>query len=126
MTTGFANGVFYPFHLGHDHFLRECKMNCDKLIIAMNSTPYVYQLKGVDVPPEAQRMALVAPYADGITFFDSEQDLLLLMQAHKPDVIFKGEDYIGKPITGGDLARIHWVARHPGYSSTIERAKAKA
>lgn len=124
MVIGFANGSFDRFHDGHRHFLRECKMNCDRLIIGINQTG---EHKGIELADRfAQRARRVLDYAEMIYGFGSEEELLELMKATAPDVIFKGEDYYGKPITGGTLARIHWVARHPGYSSTIERAKAKA
>ncbi len=113
--VGFANGVFDCFHGGHRHFLRECKMNCDALVVAVNR--HVERARD----PVAERMGLVMSYADSVRSFDDEEELLAIMRDYKPDVIFKGEDYYGKPITGGDLARIHWVARHAGYSSSIER-----
>ncbi len=122
--VGFANGVFDCFHDGHRHFLRECKMNCDRLVVAVNGASYTPDKILHD--SLNRRMRNVLEYADQADPFATEQDLLAIMRHHKPDVIFKGEDYHGKPVTGGDLARIHWVARHPGYSSTIERAKAKA
>ncbi len=119
---GFCNGVFDAFHDGHMHFLRECTMNCDKLIIALNSSDYARRLKGITCEPDYIRQTRAKGWGD-VYFFDSEEELRALMLTHKPDVIFKGQDYYGKPVTGSDLARIHWVARHPGYSSTIERKK---
>jgi bifunctional ADP-heptose synthase (sugar kinase/adenylyltransferase) len=92
-------------------------MNCDELVVAVNQ----YAIRAHE--PYETRAFGVMGYADVVRCFESEEALLAIMRHHKPDVIFKGEDYYGKPITGGDLARIHWVARHPGYSSTIERAK---
>ncbi len=124
MITGFANGIFDLFHDGHAHFLRECKMNCDVLHVALNSDISAGAHKG-RLPWKAFifRCDDVRKYADHVCGFQTEEMLLQIMQSIKPDVIFKGEDYIGKPITGGDLARIHWIARHPGFSSTIERMK---
>ncbi len=124
--VGLANGVFDCFHDGHRHFLRECKMNCDRLVVALNSDRSATNLKGETIQSYDMRWRRVKEYADDVSFFDNEAELLALIERNKPDVIFKGEDYHGKPVTGGDLARIHWVARHPGFSSTIERAKAKA
>ncbi len=115
--VGFANGVFDHFHDGHRHFLRECKMNCTWLMVAIN-----YHAPRAEEASEI-RASNVEKYADEIKMFDSEDHLRAIMQCVKPDVIFKGEDYRDKPVTGSDLARIHWVARHPGYSSTIERMK---
>ncbi len=121
---GVANGVFDFLHDGHRHFLRECKMNCDRLFVLINGDEYVRGYKGT-YPHDGFRVRMknVQQYADNVCGFDSESLLLQLMQNIKPDVIFKGEDYRDKPVTGSDLARIHWVARHPGYSSTIERKK---
>ncbi len=127
-VIGFCNGVFDRFHDGHIHFLRECLMNCDVLHVAINGPVSARISKGAvqAMATRASSMIYLLRECDRTHDFESEQDLQTLMQHIKPDVIFKGEDYHGKPVTGGDLARIHWVARHPGYSSTIERAKAKA
>ncbi len=122
--VGIANGVFDLLHDGHRHFLRECKMNCDRLFVLINGDEYVRGYKGTYPHDRFRvRMKNVQEHADNVCGFDSESLLLELMQNIKPDVIFKGEDYRDKPVTGSDLARIHWVARHPGYSSTIERQK---
>ena len=125
--VGFANGVFDCFHDGHRHFLRECKMNCDRLVVAVNDDGSVMHRKG-RIPADTYfvRAENVRKFADEIWGFEDEELLEEIMRRVKPDVIFKGEDYRDRPVTGGDLARTHWVARHPGYSSTIERAKAKA
>ncbi len=121
---GVVNGVFDLLHDGHRHFLRECKMNCDRLFVLINGDEYVRGYKGA-YPHDGFRVRMknVQEHADNVCGFDSESLLLELMQNIKPDVIFKGEDYRDKPVTGSDLARIHWIARHPGYSSTIERQK---
>ena len=125
--VGFANGVFDCFHDGHRHFLRECVMNCDRLVVAINTDAMAMRLKdGIEDGwvTRAENVGQDLRFeCDEIASFSSEKGLLKLIKRYKPDVIFKGEDYYGRPITGGALARIHWVARHPGYSSTIERAK---
>ena len=36
MKVGFACGVFDIFHAGHVLMLKECKANCDYLIVAVN------------------------------------------------------------------------------------------
>ena len=115
--VGFANGVFDCLHEGHRHFLRECHMNCDILVVAVNGDVS----RAIDSANKRRRA--VRDYAEYIHQFDTEEELLGIMKRAAPDVIFKGEDYRNKPVTGSDLARIHWVARHPGYSSTIERKK---
>lgn len=123
MVVGFANGAFDGLHDGHKHFLRSCMMNCDKLVVALNNDLSVKRRKGDDRPKHRLgiRQAAVAEFireGDGTMNFETEGELFQCMLAVEPNVLFKGEDYIGRSITAPVSIRIHWVARHPGYSTT--------
>lgn len=103
-------------------------LNCDKLVVALNNDLSVKRRKGDDRPKHrlGVRQAAVAEFireGDGTVNFETEGELFELISVHKPDVLFKGEDYIGKAITGALGLRIHWVARHPGYSTTLLAAQ---
>lgn len=129
MVLGFANGAFDGLHDGHKHFLRECMMNCGRLVVALNSDLSVKRRKGEDRPklPLLDRAAEVQSFlrekgpgrADSIAWFETEGELADMIKSLKPDVLFKGEDYLGKAVTGATLVgRVHWIARHPGYTTT--------
>lgn len=124
MIRGFANGCFDGMHDGQKHFLRECAMNCDRLFIAVNSDASVRALKGEGQPKNrydvrALEVLNVVGLKAMIQGFNTEEELFRLIEHFKPDILFKGEDYVGKTVTGQYLVgRLHYVARHPGYVST--------
>ncbi len=130
MIIGFANGCFDVLHDGHRHFLRECMMNCDKLYVALNSDLSIERRKGRPRQSLAERAFHVGRElreGDSVMYFEKEGELADLIRDVKPDVLFKGEDYYGKPITGADLVKsIHWIARHPGYSTSLLSPKEHA
>lgn len=132
MVVGFANGAFDGLHDGHKHFLRECMMNCDRLVVGVNSDLSVRRRKGGERPfhPFVDRVRALEGMLrerDSVLGFEKEGSLAEMITCVKPDVLFKGEDYIGKAITGAAGIRIHWIARHPGYSTTqLQQAIDKA
>ena len=123
-VLGFANGCFDGLHEGHRHFLRECVMNCDRLVVALNTDEDVARLKGEGQPgaPLRRRASDVFDHlrpGDLVTSFAGEQQLQDLILDLGPTILFKGEDYYGKAAAGQALVRrVHYVARHPGYVST--------
>lgn len=122
MKIGFANGCFdcVPLHAGHINFLRECRKHCEVLFVGMNSDESVRRLKGEGRPIHTadRRAQALLQFADGVNSFDTEMELAEIIKAIKPDVIFKGEEYRSKTVTGAHLAPTHWIPRTPGVSST--------
>jgi glycerol-3-phosphate cytidylyltransferase len=45
MITGYTNGSFDMFHIGHLNFIRRAREQCDKLTIAVNSDELIYSYK---------------------------------------------------------------------------------
>lgn len=122
-VLGFANGCFDGMHLGHQHFLRECVMNCDRLVVALNTDEDVARLKTAPPRHPLRRRASdvfdqMRP-GDLLTSFAGEAALKQLILDLGVTILFKGEDYYGREATGQALVRrVHYVARHPGYVST--------
>ncbi len=83
------------------------------VVVAVNSDASVRTLKGADRPIQSQehrafmlsRLACVGT----VIVFDTEEQLEWLVAAFRPRILFKGSDWAGKSITGGDL-----VARNGG------------
>lgn len=121
--VGIANGCFDLLHDGHRHLIRECQMRCEKLIVALNSDQSVERLKGKPRPirsaltRKGDVTALLRP-RDRVIIFDTEDDLRKLIATSRADVIFKGADYRGKPVTGSDLAPVELLPLLDGYSTT--------
>jgi D-beta-D-heptose 7-phosphate kinase/D-beta-D-heptose 1-phosphate adenosyltransferase len=63
---------------------------------------------------------------DEIVSFDGEKGLAELLSRRRPEVLAKGADYAGRPITGADLVgRVELLPLLPGSTtSTIERLRA--
>jgi glycerol-3-phosphate cytidylyltransferase len=125
MKVGFACGVFDLFHLGHLLMLKECKMHCDYLLIALNSgddfSSIINPNKNMPIFSIIERVAILqnSRYVDEVITYKSEVDLLNILKSRKINIRFLGDDYIGKPITGSELnIEIHFIDRSHGISTS--------
>jgi D-beta-D-heptose 7-phosphate kinase/D-beta-D-heptose 1-phosphate adenosyltransferase len=102
----FTNGCFDLLHAGHLSLLRDSAQCGDVLVVAINSDESVRRLKGNGRPIMAQgeRAALLAALAcvDAVTIFDEDTPLEAL-QAVRPDVLVKGQDYRIEQVVGRDF-----------------------
>ena len=117
----FANGCFDVLHAGHVELLRRAKSFGDVLIVGLNSDLSVKRLKGESRPMygQEQRASVLAALEciDAVTVFEGEP--AELVKAIRPDVMVKGEDYRGRPISGSEFAsRVELVPLVDGLSST--------
>jgi len=126
-----TNGCFDLLHAGHLSLLHQAAQYGDVLVLAVNSDASVQRLKGPGRPliPERERAAMLASLAcvDAVTVFDEDTPLSLL-QATRPDVLVKGQDYKAEQVVGRDLVesgggRVVLVPLVPEKSTTalIER-----
>ncbi|MDZ7319185.1 MAG: HAD-IIIA family hydrolase, partial [candidate division KSB1 bacterium] len=106
LVIGFTSGAFDILHAGHVDYLEQARMQCDCLIVGINSDRSVRSYKGQDRPliPEAQRMKTVAALAavDFVFLFDERrnaQNIRLL----KPHLYFKAGDYSPSQLTSLDV-----------------------
>jgi len=100
---GFTNGCFDLLHAGHLHLLESCKKNCDYLIVGLNSDESVTRLKGTNRPIERQDERyknLIALKSVDNVFIFIENTPITLIEKIKPDIIFKGSDYLNKEVVG--------------------------
>ncbi|GAB3554485.1 D-glycero-beta-D-manno-heptose 1-phosphate adenylyltransferase [Spirosoma fluminis] len=129
----FTNGCFDIVHLGHIDYLEKARSLGDRMILGLNTDASVSCIKGPlrPVVNEYARARLMAAlqFVDAVTLF-SESTPLELIEAVRPDILVKGNDYTIDTIVGADfvLARggkVETVALIPGYSTTrlIERIK---
>lgn len=97
----FVNGCFDIIHAGHIDLLKQAKDRGDVLIVGLNSDESIRKLKGTSRPiiPEVQRVFLLESisYVDHIVLF-SEDNPYKLIDIIKPDVVFKGAEYMMKDI----------------------------
>ena len=130
---GFTNGCFDLLHAGHVKFLLEARKMCDYLILGLNSDKSIKLIKGKNRPitnqNERVKILSLLPFIDSIIIFD-EMTPLNLIRKLKPNLLFKGKDYILKDVIGnedlkswgGKVVLIDYV---DGYSTTkfIKRIK---
>jgi len=127
-VIGFTNGCFDLLHEGHRHFLTECMNLCDRLIVAINSDESVRALKGSGRPRDGfndriRNVGACLRLDDQIIGFKDEAHLRFKIEAHKPDFIFKGQEYETKDVVGADLARVVLIPMLEGHSTTLEIAR---
>ena len=104
-TIVFTNGCFDIMHVGHVRYLGQARSQGDLLIVGLNSDSSVRAIKGAKRPIVGQdhRAELLASLAcvDYVVPFE-ELDPLRLIQAIKPDVLVKGEDWAEDAIVGSE------------------------
>lgn len=100
----FTNGCFDLLHAGHVTYLEAAKKTGDKLILGLNTDRSVSALKGPTRPVvhEGDRARVLAALAsvDAVILFDEDTPLRLI-DAIRPDVIVKGDDYTEAQVVGG-------------------------
>jgi D-beta-D-heptose 7-phosphate kinase/D-beta-D-heptose 1-phosphate adenosyltransferase len=108
LKVGFTNGVFDLLHLGHLHSLEQARRRVDRLIVGVNSDNSVRRLKGPGRPvqDETARAAVLGALrmVDLVVVFDEDTPEELI-QAVRPDLLFKGADYAGQEIPGGAFVK---------------------
>ena len=126
IKIGFTCGVFDLFHAGHVLMLKECKEQCDHLVIGLNRCVVLGKNKNKPIYTFEQRKLILESnvYVDEVLGYSDENDLTQIMINRKFDVRFLGDDYKLKPITSSELTKsIIFCNRDHGYSSSLIRKK---
>ena len=128
---GFTCSAFDLFHAGHVAMLKEARSVCDYLIVGLQTDPTIDRPdKNKPLQSIAERYLQVqgCKYVDEIIPYESEEDLLRLMQLVQFDVRIIGEEYREKDFTGKDYqldnyVEVYYNSRHHNLSSTNLRHK---
>jgi|TARA_Y100000296_G_C5150968_1_gene246378 glycerol-3-phosphate cytidylyltransferase len=129
--TGFIASSFDIYHPGYALMLKECKDNCDYLVVALHDNPKTAnQDKNSPIMSLHERFLVLKSirYIDEVAPYKSESDLVNLLHFYKPDVRFLGSDYNSlegrKKISGYFVCKnIYYVDRFHDYSSSDIRKK---
>jgi glycerol-3-phosphate cytidylyltransferase len=130
MKIGFTASAFDLLHAGHIIMLKECKEHCDYLIVGLHINPAIErENKNVPVQSVVERYIQLraTKYVDEIIPYQTEADLLNILQTQNVNIRFLGEEYSGKQFTGLDYCHensieIHFNSRkHPFSSSELRR-----
>ena len=116
MRVGITFSAFDLLHAGHIGMLREARANCDYLIVGLQTDPTI------DRPTEKNKpvQTLVERYAqlnalkfvDEIVPYQTEEDLIDILELFQVDVRFLGEEYREKEFTGKDVCRKRGIELH--------------
>lgn len=120
-VVGFTCGVYDLFHAGHVLMLKECRENCDFLIVALNSAANLSADKNHPIFTLEERVEILrsCKFVDRVETYSSEEELEQLLSSIKPTVRFLGDDYTNKPITGKEYSeRIYFTDRSHGKSTS--------
>jgi glycerol-3-phosphate cytidylyltransferase len=127
MEIGFTCSCFDLFHAGHIMMLKECKENCDYLIVGLQTDPTIDRPeKNTPVQSVFERFVQLqaCKYVDEVVIYATEKDLIDVLLSYKINKRFVGEEYSDKNFTGKDLGhKIFYNSRKHSFSTTELRKR---
>ena len=122
----FTNGCFDLLHAGHVTYLEAARKLGDRLVVGLNTDRSVSVLKGPTRPVihQADRSRVMAALeaVDAVILFDEDTPLVLI-EAVRPEVLVKGDDYREDQVVGGNEVKswggkVALIPIVPGRSTT--------
>ena len=131
MKIGFVCSCFDLLHSGHVLMLQEAKSKCDFLIAGLQTDPTIDRPDSKNKPIQSivERFIQLdgVKYVDKIIPYESEKDLLDILNSIKIDIRIMGEEYKDKEFTGKGLPiEIYFNSRKHGFSTSELRKRLKA
>lgn len=132
MKVGITFSTFDLLHAGHIGMLREAKANCDYLIVGLQSDPTIDRpdTKNKPVQTMVERYAQLnaLKLVDEIVPYQTEQDVIDILELFQLDVRFLGEEYKLTDFTGKDVCQqrgieLHFNKRDHRFSSSDLRKR---
>ena len=121
-TIGFTAGNFDLLHPGYIYTFEEAKRHCDYFMVFLQRDPSETRFtKYKPVIPlyERYKTLMSIKYIDEVVTYQTEEDLIQLMEFYKPDIRILGDDYIGKRFTGDHLPiKVIYTTRSHNWSTT--------
>ena len=119
---GFTAGNFDLLHPGYIYTFEKAKEHCDYFMVFLQRDPSETRFtKYKPVIPlyERYKTLMAIKYIDEVVTYQTEEDLIKLMEFYKPDVRILGDDYIGKRFTGDHLPiEVIYTTRSHEWSTT--------
>ena len=128
MKKGITFGAFDLFHAGHVMMLEEAKTVCDHLIVCIQSDPSLDRKeknKPVQSIVEREIQVYGCRYTDEVIIYDTEAEVLEILNTVDWDVRIIGEEYKDKDFTGREqtLNKCHFNKRPHNFSSSELRKR---
>lgn len=113
---GFTCSTFDLLHAGHIAMLREAKEHCDYLIVGLQTDPTIDR-PGEKNPPvqtlvERYTQLKAVSYVDEIIPYQTEQDLIDVLEMYHINLRVLGDEYKEKDFTGKDTCRKRGIKLH--------------
>lgn len=116
MRVGIVFSAFDLLHAGHIGMLREARENCDYLIVGLQTDPTIdrpiEKNKPVQTLVERYAQLNALKFVNEIVPYQTEEDLIDILELFQIDVRFLGEEYREKEFTGKDVCRKRGVELH--------------
>ena len=128
MKKGITFGAFDLFHAGHVMMLEEAKTVCDHLIVCIQSDPSLDRKeknKPVQSIVEREIQVYGCRFTDEVIIYDTEAEVLEILDTVDWDVRILGEEYRNKDFTGREqtLNKCHFNKRPHNFSSSELRKR---
>ena len=132
MKIGFNCSSFDLFHAGHVTMLKMEKEMCDYLLVALQVDPTIDRpgIKNKPVQSIYERYVQLqgCKYVDEILVYQTEQDLLNLIQTQTIHIRFLSEEYLNRDFTGKQYCidrgiELYYHPREHTYSSSDLRKR---
>jgi len=126
---GFTCGAMDLLHAGHVLMLKECKEQCDFLIVGLQIDPSIdrpEKKKPIETLEERKIRLEGCKYVDKIITYTDEVDLFNLLKKLNPDIRFMGADWKNKPNYSRDKLpemKVIYNSRNHNYSSSNLRKR---
>jgi glycerol-3-phosphate cytidylyltransferase len=116
LKVGITFSAFDLLHAGHIGMLREAAENCDYLIVGLQTDPTIDRpdTKNKPVQTLVERYAQLnaLKFVDEIVPYETEQDLLDILELFQINVRFLGEEYKEGEFSGKDICRKRGIQLH--------------
>ena len=128
MKKGITFGAFDLFHAGHVLMLKEAKSVCEYLIVCVQTDPSLDRTtKNTPVQSIVERQIQVSAckYVDEVIIYDTEADVLEILETMDWDIRIIGDEYKDKEFTGRDkyLGQCYFNQRTHSFSSSELRQR---
>jgi glycerol-3-phosphate cytidylyltransferase len=132
MKIGFNCSSFDLLHAGHVTMLKMEKQLCDYLIVALQIDPTIDRpgIKNKPVQSAYERYVQLqaCKYVDEILIYETEFDLMQLLQTQTIHIRFLSDEYLNRDFTGKQWCiangiELHYHKRGHIYSSSELRAR---
>ena len=132
MKVGITFSTFDLLHAGHVAMLREAKSKCDYLIVGLQSDPTIdrpdTKNKPIQTMFERYLQLKAVEYVDEVVPYQTENDVIDILQTLPIDVRILGKEYKEKDFTGKDICNqrgieLYFNTRDHRFSTTDLRKR---